>query len=217
MPPSSQRQSLLFISQLMQNHPSLIELSKSAKSVNRLSKVITVTITIKQTQVVTFHKVRTREKITYSFRLIQDETPNSCIDGACRRFMKVLSFSVSHPNSSGRSGCYGSPHPRTTMGVTERHQLRGPIQESVLDLAEALVWTVDWLFLFFWSTPVSHFSFHNLPYQHLHWASTVTWTQFEWTISPTLAFLAYLGWDFFDETGGMVLIMSMQHRKCWVF
>jgi hypothetical protein len=32
------------------------------------------------------------------------------------------------------------------MDVTERLQLRGPIRESVLDLAEALVWTVDWLF-----------------------------------------------------------------------
>jgi hypothetical protein len=125
------------------NHPSLIELSKSAKSVNRLSKVITVTITIIQTQVVTFHRVRTREKIMYSFSFIQDETPNSCIDGAYRRFMKVLSSSVSHPKSGGRSGCYGSPQPRTTMDVTERHQLRGPIRESVLDLAEALVWTVD--------------------------------------------------------------------------
>jgi hypothetical protein len=42
--------------------------------------------------------------------------------------------------------CYGSPHPRTTMDVTERHQFRGPIRGSVLDLVEVLVWTVDWLF-----------------------------------------------------------------------
>jgi hypothetical protein len=200
--PPSRHQALLFLSQ---NHPSLIEFSNGARSVNRLSKVITVTII--QTQVVTFHRVRTREKISYSFRFIQDETPNSCIDGACRRFMKVLSFSVSHPNSGGRSGCYGSPHPRTTMDVTERHQLRGPIRESVLDLAEALVWTVDWLFF----VPLEHPCVPYLPYQHLHWASMVTWTQFKWTTSPILAFLAYLGWGFFDETGGMVSIMSMQH------
>jgi hypothetical protein len=32
------------------------------------------------------------------------------------------------------------------MDVPERQQLRGPVRESILDLVEALVSTVDWLF-----------------------------------------------------------------------
>jgi hypothetical protein len=63
--------------------------------------------------------------------------------------MKVLFFSVSYPKRSHMSGCHGSPHPTTAMDVTERHQFCRPIQERVLDLVEALVWTVDWLFLSF--------------------------------------------------------------------
>jgi hypothetical protein len=81
--------------------------------------------------------------------------------------------------------------------------------ESVFDLVEALVSTVDRLFLMFWSTPKTHFSFHNLPYQH--WASAVTWMHFKQTIFPTLTFFTYSGWDLLDETGGMLLIMITQH------